>query len=558
MQVHGKRTRPQTPRFANATALARRGLPVPLPPLRLALFGLLALAGLLVTLFQFTRPAVQALAAIFPHLAHLWTISGNRGPIVWLAVRAVAPLLWLVMVALVYWLWLGVTDLFHEEAQIPAVNRGHALGVTAPAPLRPSPPAPDSPPHKRLHTSSQLAARRHTRHLLGRHQLRHASHPLATLPAITAEQPAPQASPLEPAALSHGAGTAHELASPPVYVQIRLLGEVSVVVRNPHTGQEAKIPMQASHKRRELLAYFAWQRDKTILRDAILHDVFERGLSEDDGDGIDEAQKVKSNFASQVKFLRQDINAVAATFGLPRLNVVDHAREWWLAPYCRVIDLDLIEEQYRIIEAAIRDNTVETTDVRDACDRLIAAYRWDFLEKHVKNREYEPWHQCWVRAPFTTFRDYYLTALWIRAEYEAVAGEKVVGNDEQERMRQQRACFARAGYFYEKYALHAPNTRFDLKVYGREPGERIRTSERALRRGLEMYSLSLNIQAVDALFENYKKVMRTVFPAGLPWKPSPETEEVLAEARAQTRTHRLQGRILSPDAYGEDAEKHDL
>ena len=347
---------------------------------------------------------------------------------------------------------------------------------------------------------------------------------------VEAEQPAPLSA---EGVAADAAGNGENS----VYVIITLLGEVAVTVVNPATGQRARVDMQSSPKRRELLAYFAWQRKKTIPRTAILHDVFKRHLqsrpAEDEAE--DEARRAKSNFATQVKLLRNDINAVAQTIGLPRLRVVEHAKEWWLAPYCRVSDLDTIEQHYRRLEQVVREQTLVTPEVAQACDHLISAYQGDFLEKHVRNHEFDPWSQCWVRVPFTTYRDIYLTALWTRAEYEVFVGETIMGESEQDRLYKQCACFERAARLYEEYALYAPNTRFDTKVYGREPGERIRLGERALQRAMAMYSRSQNTQAADAAFEGYKRVMRSIFPPGVGWEPSVETREVLAEARAHTR-----------------------
>lgn len=511
------------------------------------LFALVALCGSVVTLLTFTLPALRALSALWPHLAALWSISGNRAQLGWIFVKAASPLLWVAIVVLLYWLWLALTDLFGGEAPTDSASPAKGQDVLespSPATKRQLRNKDHGLPRHRHRTAGELAGQRRTRHLQGCHQLRRPSHPLAKLNISTVPMQAHTASSQpQPASLDHGTGNALPPVTTTVYVCISLLGEVSVVVTNPANGQRANVDLQAP-KRRELLAFFAWQRGKRIPRDTILHEVFERSLPEDPEEGeIDEAEKVRSNFATQVKLLRQDINTVAAILGLPRLNVLEHSpKEWWLASYCQVIDLDLIEKQYRIIEQAVREESLEATAVRDACDRLIDAYqKGDFLAKHVMNQEYDPWVQCWVRDPFTRYRDYYLTALWIRAEGEGLAAEKITGDNEQDRMQKQRACFGRAAHFYETYALYAVNMRADAKVYGREPGERIRTSERALRRAMYMYGLMQNTQAVDALFERYKKALRLVFPSGTIWKPSAETDDVLAEARAQTRQHRLQG-----------------
>jgi len=330
-----------------------------------------------------------------------------------------------------------------------------------------------------------------------------------------------------------------------IYLFISLLGEVSVVVRNPETGQQMEVPMQRSPIRRELLAYVAWQRGKTIKRDKLLHDIFERELSDDEK--LDEIDRVSQNFNKHTQLLRNDINAVAKQVGLPRLLVLEHATDWWLAKYCRVVDLDIIDSEYSIIERAVREGNLESPVVRTACDRLIDVYRErDFLQKHVGDHEFEPWVQSWVRDPFTSYRDYFLAALWYRAEIERITGEHLVAEGEAQQS-QQRSCFERAASLYERYALYAPKTRFDKKVYGREPGVRISQSERALRRCIDMYSLTNNTQAVDKVYEEYKKLMRSIFPSGVAWKPSQETVMVLEEAKAQTRAHRFRGQIQPHD-----------
>jgi hypothetical protein len=349
----------------------------------------------------------------------------------------------------------------------------------------------------------------------------------------------------------------------PVYVIIHLLGEITVEVLSPDGSKREAVSMKPSEVRRELLAYLAWQRGKTIPRDFILRDVFQHRLTKEDE--RDEDERLKNLFSQHNKNLRGDINQVAARLGHEtRLRVTEYdSTEWWLADYCIVPDLDEVEAQWKVIDLAARAGKLETVAVRDACDRLIAAYPGDFLEKQVKNHEYDT--QSWVRGPFTLYRDYMLAALWYRAEYERIAGDRIGKDIEESRYNsqdeisrakaEQGTYYDRAADFYRRYALYAPSTRFDTKVYGKEPGERIRLSERALRWAIRMYSLSReggNLQAADGVFETYKKVLIPVYRSvHQDWKPSKETEKVLENARAMTTAHQFSMRITPLDTAAE-------
>jgi hypothetical protein len=507
-----------------------------------------------------TLPAVHDLRGIFPQLSHLWAIGGNRTEIVWLFVKAAAPLLLLVIALIVYLLWGLLRSEQEPSGRAPGPPAARVTGVSgdsryAPVPQapRPSPTGAGSgtsshsgaagrpgavrtlPTEKKRQVEERRKVLRRQRNA-GRTSIAHDQ--LSRIDAVPGKEGRSGAGNQVGTGVAARGGSEEEVA---VYLSISLLGEVSVVVCNPETGRRMEVPMQRSPRRRELLAYVAWQRGKTVKRDKLLHDIFERDLPEDDE--RDDIERVSQNFNKHTQLLRNDINSVAGQLGLPRLMVLEHATDWWLAKYCKVVDLDAIDAEYSIIERAVREGNLETPAVREACDRLIEAYRdRDFLQKHVQDHEFEPWTQSWVRDPFTSYRDYFLAALWYRAEIERISGERLAAEGETLQARQ-RACFERAASLYERYALYAPKTRFDKKVYGREPGVRISQSERALRRCIDMYSLTNNTQAVDTVYEEYKKLMRSVFPSGVAWKPSPETVVVLEEARAQTREHRFRGQI---------------
>jgi hypothetical protein len=549
--------------------------------LRRAIFIGIVLIAMLVAGVTLTLPAVHDLAGIFPQFSQLWSIAGNRVEIFWLFVKAASPLLVAVIALILYLLWSLVMG--GEEAQPKHAAPAPSLGREARAPqptffspqARPGAPAytsqappsapaspeyvPPAQPTGVVHISQPLPRVQRGRQRTG------AAAPEAGALAKQRKRQWQQKrfegrTPLAHSRLAEVAGGLSPRASetggeddeaagdaaPLAELDIRLLGEISLVVRNLATSREMTVPMLRSGKRRELLAYVAWQRGKRIMRDKLLHDVFERELGGDEGDEPD-VERLSANFNTQTKLLRRDINEVAQKLGLPRLKILDHDPDWRLLDYCRVVDLDIIDSQYSVIERAVRDGNLETPAVREACDRLIEAYHeTDFLQRHVERREFEPWAQSWVRDPFTAYRDYYLAALWYRAEIERITGERLAGDGEQLSV-QQRAYFERAASLYERYALYAPKTRFDKKVYGREPGVRISQSERALRRCIDMYSVTNNTQAVDHVYEEYKKLMRQVFPSGVTWKPSAETVTVLEEARAQTREHRFRGQIQPHD-----------
>jgi len=88
-----------------------------------------------------------------------------------------------------------------------------------------------------------------------------------------------------------------------------------------------------------------------------------------------------------------------------------------------VVDLELVEREHQIIAESEKRRLLFSTipaPVKEACDRLIAAYRGDFLEDLVAaySVELEPW----VRRPYTLYRDYYLAALRYTAEFEFQMG----------------------------------------------------------------------------------------------------------------------------------------
>jgi hypothetical protein len=353
------------------------------------------------------------------------------------------------------------------------------------------------------------------------------------------------------------AGTAHKTTAP--LLSIRLLGEVSMSVNVPGGGS-VPVPLSLHAKQVQLLAYLAWKRDTLVDRDKILEHVFGWGLSDEEAT----EDKLAERFESHKKLLRRKVRAVVSeqvnapagrTLIDPELDLfVSQAGFWGLAPHCHVEDLETIESYYQVIAAARKEGKLVDevpAPVKAACDGLLGSYPGDFLATLIARYpgEFRPWqgHSSWVRKPFTRYRDYF-EALWYAAEYEWRMGQRAeeggANDGAAHRPMQVQECFDRAAQLYQQYALYCGNSKFDAKAtlgaHG-EIGERIRMSERALRRCVVLLGTLGKTESIDQVWAVYETQMKRLTDAR--WQPSKETLADLYAARAQTGAYRFDASI---------------
>ncbi len=341
-------------------------------------------------------------------------------------------------------------------------------------------------------------------------------------------------------------------------ITITLLKAVSMTLHAPG-GLSRDISFQFNNRRVQLLAYIACQRGQKVHRDRIVEEVFGHGKPDEQAS----PQQLTDAFDSHRKFLRTDLrratralNQQAGEQVLPLdLSLFANGHElWWLADGVKALDLDAVETEHRVIEQARRGGLLSARIpdfVKAACDRLLAAYTGDFLQDLLTQSpgDFDPWVSSWARKPFTLYRDCYLQALWYSAEYELQAGrtlasQNVGGASEGARQHEQ---YSRAAQHYSRYAERAVDNRFDTKLTfgkaGREPGERVIMSERALRRCLMLYGILGSTDLVDQTYASYARHMKRISSEA--WQPSPQTLSDLQEARSRTSAYRLPAQTVT-------------
>jgi hypothetical protein len=351
-----------------------------------------------------------------------------------------------------------------------------------------------------------------------------------------------------------------------------LLKEVTVTLHAPG-GISRHVPLTLNAKRVQLLAYIACMRGETLKRDRMLEQLFGHGRSDEEAT----PEKLGEAFDSHKKLLRADIRQAIASLNSevgqqvipPDFDLFEHKRQlWWLSPLCRVTDLEVIEAEHQIIEEARKNGALVNgvpEAVKAACDRLMAAYSGDFLEDIIDNYldEFEPWVNSWARKPYTLYRDYYLQALWYAAEYEWRFGQQVADEGSQwaDEASQNRKFehWGRAAQLYRTYAMSACNNRFDTKVTfgtaGREHGERVIMSERALRRAIVLYGAMSSTHLVDEAYSAYSRHMRHI--SGKWWEPGKETLADVQAAKEQTGTYRFVAQFAAHDLPSQPTGSHD-
>jgi len=337
---------------------------------------------------------------------------------------------------------------------------------------------------------------------------------------------------------------------------ITLLKNVSLELYVPG-GINRDVPLPSNSKTIQLLAAIAWMRGAMIQRDVLIEAIW----GQDRTDKKATSERLRWLFESARKALRaatrQAVEQLNSEWGKvlldSKIDIFECRNQMWrLSPCCKVIDLEAVEEQNRIImEAKKRGELTNSVPdyVKDACESLILAYSGDFLATLLKHHPLDVKAQAnaWVREPITYYRDCYLRAIWYAAEYELQAGQHCIEKhpvDDIESKHNQGKCWGRAGELYGMYALHACNNRLDMKIIfkqlsNRGDGERVVMSERALRRCIMLYSKLGNPHLVDEVFSAYFDQMKNVSDGN--WEPSEETLREAQAARRQAAAYRLEG-----------------
>lgn len=585
--------------------------PVPSPfPWKPPLLPVLVVAAaILLALVLWTLPNWAAFSSTFSQGPALWQVSGNRLAMMLLLIKVASPVLLALLIGACFWLWYTIkpfllegedTPFSAETAQseqqlVPSLlrqeqNREASLRAEQPplwqseqdmlTPAMPSlsaasvvqgqqpeereeePDAQSSGARKRLSPHAAALMQRRRQRLYGR-SVRIGS------PASPSANPSTASTDISVATTTF---EAIPLARPSPLVSITLLKEVTVTLHAPG-GISRLVPLSLNAKRVQLLAYIAWMRGETLKRDRMLEQLFGHGRSDEEAT----PEKLGEAFDSHKKLLRTDIRQAITRLNAevgqeaipPDFDLFEHKRQlWWLSPLCQVPDLAAVEAEHRIIEEARKNGVLVNRvpeAVKAACDRLIAAYSGDFLEDIIRNYldEFEPWVSSWARKPYTLYRDYYLQALWYAAEYEWRLGQPVgderADQADEASQNQKREHWGRAAQLYRTYAMYACNNRFDTKVIfgtaGRDHGERVIMSERALRRAIVLYGAIGSTHLVDEAYSAYSRHMRHI--SSKMWQPDKETLADVQAAKEQTGIYRFVAQFAAHELASQQTGSHD-
>ncbi len=553
---------------------------------------IIAVVGIL-TFVLWTLPNWGEFWRNVSHFPSLWQIPTNRKIIVYLTIKVASPLLIMGIVEIILWLYSLMespqgeekVDLMSSE-QIPgrkSVEKKIAPRTALPirvqkpqipvlsfsTPSRPLPAFlsssynPETPLPSTLsllEAQRRLAEGSNTLAFLAQNEL---PVPLAGQGrennAISGNLTGASSFQLTDRSQPVALGSEQNAAHGPL-ISLRLLKDISMMINIPGGGHVV-VPLTANSKRVQLLAYIAWRRGELIDRDKILEHVFGWGLSDEEAT----EDKLSERFESHKKLLRKKIREIV----IEQINkpagreVIDPDLDpfmsdsgfWGLSALCRVEDIEAVETNYTVISLARKDGKL-VDDIPDyvkaSCEQLIATYQGDFLESLIKKypSDFRAWqgHSSWVRKPYTHYRDCYLDALWLAAEYEWHMGQRssMNGNAEMDEgnQRKQQEYFGRAAQKYQSYAMYACNSKFDTKVtFGAHGvfGERIGMSERALRRCVVLLGASGKTDLVNQVWSAYCTQMKSI--SDQRWQPSKETLADVQAASSQTSAYRFAAQV---------------
>ena len=527
----------------------------------------------------------------------LWQLSTNRKIILSLVIKIVSPFLLMGITGIIIWMYHLLKPSQSEEVsnhvhfeQAPkkerdrppsssTVEQVRQTGTVSFPTVSPTQPAAGSPEYN---PETPLPPARRVSEALNKQAEKSQSNSLssedeASLPAEQqGENTSVGRNPTETSSsqiidASEGESSEQRIDATPL-ISIRLLKDVSMAINIPGGGRIV-VPLTLNERRVLLLSYIAWRRGELIDRDKILEHVFGWGLSDEEAT----EDKLSERFESHKKLLRKKIREVVIEqinkpAGREVINsdidpFISNSGFWGLSDICRVDDLEIIENSYKVIALARKDGKLieEIPEyVKEACERLIASYPGDFLASLIKKypSEFRPWEgrSSWTRKPYTLYRDYYLDALWYAAEYDWRMGQRYTNNGSAEQdevsLHKQQEHFGRAAQKYQNYAMYACNSKFDSKAtFGAhgEFGARIGMSERALRRCVVLLGATGKTDLVNQVWSAYYTQMRNI--SDQRWQPSSETQADVQAARAQTNAYRFAAQVSQMS--NEFAERED-
>lgn len=342
------------------------------------------------------------------------------------------------------------------------------------------------------------------------------------------------------------------LSSPSIDISLLKRVRVQLCTVNG-TTQAVKLRAGKNGIRLILLAYVAWRKGGAVDRDKMVTHIIGRGERRDS-----DTEQLSEVFDGIKKFLRADLRKAVALFNQDAEQQKISEKEvdffstepgfYWLHPSCRVTDLETVEHYYTVITQARKDGLLDEkldgtipNKVVQACEQLLNAYTGDFLQDVIQ--AYPDEFGSWVREPVTLYRDYYLEALWLLALHESTLGKTFVADalSPEQNEEQRRYHSGRAAQRFREYALYAINSRLDNKVKfvykaGRD-GERVVAAERAIRRCIVELGKLGKTDMINQSYAAFKEKMRVISEGN--WKPKPETERDVADAKKQTSAYRF-------------------
>lgn len=344
-------------------------------------------------------------------------------------------------------------------------------------------------------------------------------------------------------------------ASTNTFISITLLQEVTAAVHAPG-GIFRNVLLPLNPKTLQLLAYLGWKHGTMVRRDVLLEAIW--GYQRTGKETTKE--RLRWAFEGALKSLRSAIRETIERLNSenkevllnPQTDIFMHRGELWgLSPICRVEDLEKVEQEYQIILEAKNSgvlNSIVPKPVKDASDRLIAAYSGDFTQKL---NQFYPVDTCsypnaWEREPITYYRERFLQAIWYSAEYELQVGKRFddeCSTSDVESRHKQRGCWGRAAELYRMYAMSACNNRLDTQVFfklrNRGDGQRVARSEQAIRLCVMLLSKLGKSYLVDETYSAYYDLMMDISDEN--WEPSEETLKEVQLAREQPATYWSEG-----------------
>lgn len=343
-----------------------------------------------------------------------------------------------------------------------------------------------------------------------------------------------------------------------ITLDVAVLKRLSVTMRIPERAEAYPVEVERlSLKAQLLIAYMASARSKVplgILREAIF------GTDATYPEQVQQAfstakRDVRRRLDEAADLARQELGAalVPEDLALDLFKLVKNKR-YRLPEYCRVVDLDLLWQQYRIIEHARANRELVQSvpeHVQHAAAAILTVWQGDFIEDLLDQADHaaliEDWPNYWAREPFTRLRHIYLEAVLYAAEYERKRGDADTAR--------RKAYYEAAASLFAKGALAACNPRvfdgrFDLKVsFNKDPigphGSHVSRSEQYLRRALALFGIIGDTTAAAQLFADYRDQMQ-VCSGGI-WSPHPKTARIVESVGQRTGAYQFSELVEVPD-----------